>query len=229
MKYLIVLVVIFAFFSLIKSDAASSKDPDAYDVEYSLDTVNYNRITTLNVRTLKQNQNLNPSHTSSPYWTQIYSDQINDARLIETLNEGSGEYFQLRLCRSGVCSPSTYLPVEHLKHNLGHLTLNMSLHQSNVKINAINLRADPFVAASKGRDGFFLTMYANVVAPKVADLPDTQSFLDRVRKETEVKQQSANDNNKSFFAKYWYYIVPVVVIMLLSSFTSPEQGGAPAE
>ncbi|CAF0803377.1 unnamed protein product [Didymodactylos carnosus] len=58
--------------------------------------------------------------------------------------------------------------------------------------------------------------------------PDTQHFLEKLRREKEAKQNAEQNDNRPFFLKYWKYIIPVVVIVLLQGVFSDnggQQGG----
>ncbi|CAF1266707.1 unnamed protein product [Didymodactylos carnosus] len=57
--------------------------------------------------------------------------------------------------------------------------------------------------------------------------PDTQHFLEKLRREQEAKQKFQENDNRSFFLKYWKYIIPVVAIVLLQGVFA-DNGGQPS-
>ncbi|CAF0735027.1 unnamed protein product [Adineta steineri] len=57
--------------------------------------------------------------------------------------------------------------------------------------------------------------------------PDTQRFLEKLKRQQEAKINSQDADNRPFILKYWKYLLPIVVIVVLqSAFTN--EGGAPA-
>ncbi|XP_041366161.1 ER membrane protein complex subunit 10-like [Gigantopelta aegis] len=56
--------------------------------------------------------------------------------------------------------------------------------------------------------------------------PDTQSYIDKLKREDAEKTKGQQGDNRSFFGKYWMYIVPFVIIMMVMSSAEPQaQGG----
>jgi len=57
--------------------------------------------------------------------------------------------------------------------------------------------------------------------------PETQRFLEKIRREQEAKQNSEQNDNRPFFLKYWKYWLPFVVILLLQgAFTNEGPAAA---
>ncbi|XP_052065214.1 ER membrane protein complex subunit 10-like [Mytilus californianus] len=56
--------------------------------------------------------------------------------------------------------------------------------------------------------------------------PDTQTYIEKLKKEEMEKKKGQQSDNRSFFAKYWMYIVPFVLVMMLAGNTDQNaQGG----
>lgn len=69
-----------------------------------------------------------------------------------------------------------------------------------------------------------ITMYTSIQTIKQGQIPDTEVYVEKVKKEVEQKEKAAVGGNESFLQKYWMYIVPFVVIMFLSNLAAPEGG-----
>ena len=103
------------------------------------------------------------------------------------------------------------------------------MNSNSNNINSITLKTDQLENKETiDENSYFLTINANLLTSKSAASPDTQTYVEKVKREIESKTENAKENNKSFIAKYWYYIVPFVVIVFISSFLNPEQAGAGA-
>ncbi|XP_052797663.1 ER membrane protein complex subunit 10-like [Mya arenaria] len=55
--------------------------------------------------------------------------------------------------------------------------------------------------------------------------PDTQSYIEKLKREEQEKTKGGKSDDRSFFAKYWMYIVPFVIIMFVMQSMDPNQGG----
>ncbi|XP_060079620.1 ER membrane protein complex subunit 10-like [Ylistrum balloti] len=55
--------------------------------------------------------------------------------------------------------------------------------------------------------------------------PDTQSYIEKMKRDEMEKARGSQSDNRSFFAKYWMYIVPFVLIMMLASSADPQAAG----
>ncbi|XP_064603481.1 ER membrane protein complex subunit 10-like [Liolophura sinensis] len=64
-----------------------------------------------------------------------------------------------------------------------------------------------------------------IVQPVNGPTPDTQNYIEKMKKEEQEKIKGAQGDNRSFFAKYWMYIVPVFIFMLIASGTEQNAGG----
>ena len=73
-----------------------------------------------------------------------------------------------------------------------------------------------------------LAIFASIQNIKQAYAPDTESYLEKVKKEIEQKEKGAQGGNESFLSKYWVYIASFLVIMLVMQMVNPEAGQAPS-
>jgi hypothetical protein len=223
------------------SNADLQVDNEQYDLEYTIDAQEkYEKLTTINLKTLKQNQNQflalqtaafapnAPLNTNSlGYFTEIYSENLHDAirkQLFALLNVAEATtIIKFRLCKSNQCTVSTFLNFDQFMGS-NNIEMNLTMHL-NLNSNLINSITVKLVSNSDGIDpskSIQLTLNANVVNIRQAQLPDTQTYIEKVKREMASKKDEAQANNKSFLQKYWYYIVPFVVIMFISSFVNPE-------
>ena len=65
-------------------------------------------------------------------------------------------------------------------------------------------------------------MFTTIQSIKQGQPPDSEAYLEKVKKEMELKEKAAQGGGESFIQKYWMYIVPFVVIMFLMNFANPE-------
>ncbi|XP_025085922.1 ER membrane protein complex subunit 10-like [Pomacea canaliculata] len=56
-------------------------------------------------------------------------------------------------------------------------------------------------------------------------VPDTQTYLEKVKRDEQERAKGQQGDNRSFFGKYWMYIVPVVIMLMIMS-TADQQAGA---
>jgi hypothetical protein len=129
-----------------------------------------------------------------------------------------------------VCIASSYTNLKNLLSS-NNIQLNLTLHlnSNSNNINSITIKTDQLENKETiDENSYYLTINANLLTSKSSASPDTQTYIEKVKKEIESKTETAKENNKSFIAKYWYYIVPFVVIVFITSFLNPEQAGAGA-
>ncbi|XP_061182798.1 ER membrane protein complex subunit 10-like [Saccostrea echinata] len=56
--------------------------------------------------------------------------------------------------------------------------------------------------------------------------PDTQSYIEKLKREEQERAKGQHEDKRSFLAKYWMYIVPIVLVMMLSGGGEQQgQGG----
>lgn len=63
-----------------------------------------------------------------------------------------------------------------------------------------------------------------VMLQGTGQLPDTQTYIQKLEKEKRDKAAGQTQDNRSFLAKYWMYIVPVVIFMMLTAQQPDQQG-----
>ncbi len=95
------------------------------------------------------------------------------------------------------------------------------------RLSSISIRAKELSPASKASqlslgDLEHLTLYIQVQGIRQGQLPETEAYLEKVRKELESKEKSAQGGNESFLQKYWIYIVPAVIIMFLMNLVGQD-------
>ncbi|XP_046328228.2 ER membrane protein complex subunit 10-like isoform X2 [Haliotis rufescens] len=56
-------------------------------------------------------------------------------------------------------------------------------------------------------------------------VPDTQTYIEKMKREEAEKAKGQQGDNRSFFGKYWMYIVPFVILVMVASSSDPNQGG----
>lgn len=96
-------------------------------------------------------------------------------------------------------------------------------------LNSISIKpwTTPLLTKQRKQSSDRISVYANVQNMRPASVPDTESYLEKLRIEKEQKEKAAQGGNESFLSKYWMYIVPFVVVMFLMSIVNPEGGAAP--
>jgi hypothetical protein len=95
------------------------------------------------------------------------------------------------------------------------------------RLSSISIRAKELSPASEASqlslgDLEHLTLYIQVQGIRQGQIPETEAYLDKVRKELESKEKSAQGGNESFLQKYWIYIVPAVIIMFLMNLVGQD-------
>ena len=146
--------------------------------------------------------------------------------------------YRLRLCKKGgskACFTSTFTYLRSVLD--ARMRLNLTIYTGvNNYLNSISIKTWPAVADAKETASVKRTLGVNAM-PNHLELfvciqnirqamgPDTETYLDKVKKEMEQKEKSAQGGNESFLSKYWIYIVPVVIIMFLMNLANPEGAG----
>lgn len=186
------------------------------------------------------NSNLSPG-TSTTTSTQIETnqfDQITKQQIKQAFKQNLNSVYRLRLVKkqqNGIVyvasSSFTYLKYLIESDFMLNLTLNTGftgrLNSMSIKTYA-GLNSKENKEQSKRLDDFdYLTLYATVQNIKPGQTPETDVYLEKLKKEIEQKEKGAQGENQSFFSKYWIYIVPFVVVMFLMNLANPE-GAAPA-
>lgn len=224
-------------------------DMDSYLIEHSIDTGAFKEIGHLNLRTIKQNQNQYQLQTYSSlnedlhesdkprfhnvfYATPVETALIDDqdkADIKQALVSTKNSLYRVRLCKKGGsdldCSVGTFTYLKHIAESNYQFNLTLVTGTNN-RISSISIktRSKPsetsLAKALNNLDHF--TLYTSVQSIKQGQTPESEAYLEKVKKEMEQKQKAAEGGGESFFTKYWMYIVPFVVIMFLMNLANPE-------
>ncbi len=192
------------------------------------------------------NSNSSPGTPSTTTSTQIETnqfDQLTKQQIKQAFKQNLNSVYRLRLVKkqqqqNGVVyvasSSFTYLKYLIESDFMLNLTLNTGftgrLNSISIKTYCTGLLLNSIdnKEQSKRLDDFdYLTLYATIQNIKPGQTPETDVYLEKLKKEIEQKEKGAQGENQSFFAKYWIYIVPFVVVMFLMNLANPE-GAAPA-
>jgi hypothetical protein len=225
----------------------SDSTADIYWLEHAIDLNDFKEIGSLNLKIIKQShyaaqfQNYNSEYDqlsdeftrTSHHSTQIESNQFDQSTRQELKNAyetNKNSFYRLRLVKKQlntlvyVTSSFTYL--KNLIHS--DFAINLTLNTGFTgRLNSISIKTTPIKTDTPQKnivDFDYLTIYASVQNIKPGQSPETDAYLEKVKKELEQKEKGAQGDNQSFFSKYWIYIVPVVVIMFLSNLVNPEGG-----
>jgi hypothetical protein len=146
--------------------------------------------------------------------------------------------YRLRLCKrettQKVCFASTFTYLKNVIDS--NMRINLTIYTGiNNFINSISIKSSPTLKGDKDSSKSLkkndlpnhLNMFVYIQNIKTAVGPDTESYLEKVKKEMEQKEKSAQGGNESFLSKYWIYIVPVMIVMFLMNLANPEGGAAP--
>jgi len=178
--------------------------------------------------------------------TQIESNDFDTETLEQLLtfknkeNNQAHTLYRLRLCKKGhpvglkTCFTSTFTYLKYVVDS--NMKINLTIYTGiNNFINSISIKTSPIFknidsdSTKKLKKSDFpnhLDLFVSIQNIKTAVGPDTESYLEKVKKEMEQKEKSAQGGNESFLSKYWIYIVPVMIVMFLMNLANPE-GGAP--
>lgn len=122
----------------------------------------------------------------------------------------------------------------HLLQSALHDFITINFDHNNAVL-GINIKAVSFDGTSDDCDSLVLdnvNEFSTVVNMKniePAPIADTQSFIQKLEREKEMREKGGESDNRSFLQKYWMYLVPAVILLLVSGITNPEaQGGAGA-
>lgn len=118
----------------------------------------------------------------------------------------------------------------HLLQSALHDFITINFDHNNAVL-GVNIRAVSLDGTSDDCDGLGLdnvnefSTVVNLKNIEAAPVPDTQSFIQKLEREKEMREKGETDN-RSFLQKYWMYIVPAVILLLVSGVTNPEAQGA---
>ncbi len=104
----------------------------------------------------------------------------------------------------------------------------MVLKGATNRLTSISIRTKELTFAGKKStkislsDLEYLTMYIQVQGIRQGQTPETEAYLEKLKKEIESKEKTAQGGNESFLQKYWIYIVPGVIIMFLMNLVGQD-------
>jgi hypothetical protein len=194
------------------------------------------------------------THIESNDFDAETNQQLLDFKLkLASAESDINTLYRLRLCKRGVpaitklCYVSTFTYLKSLL--AANMRLNLTVYTGvNNQLNSmavtvkVNGGGGSSTTASKSKIDSkkattntpekshllagHLDLFVSIQNMKTASLPDTETYLEKVKKETENKERGAQGGNESFLSKYWIYIVPFMIVMFLMNLANPE-GGAP--
>lgn len=230
----------FLLFSILIAGSVADIDlADVYWLEHAIDTSDFTEIGSLNLKQIKQSQNAAQFQSYNADSDQLSSDRVQFSTQLES-NEfdqqvkdeienaykaNNNSVYRLRLVRkqpySVVTSSFTYL--KYLIESNFNINLTLTTGYTG-RLNSMSIKTQP---TRMNQNSFnYLTVHASVQNIKPGQVPETEVYLEKLRKEQEQKEKGAQGENQSFLSKYWIYIVPFVVIMFLSGLANPEGGAA---
>lgn len=240
MNFLVVFLI-FTIQSMCSADVIN--DNDVYTLEHSIDDSDFKEIGNINLRVVKQNQNTaqlqslnaqgeiqNIQQTKNTiYSTKIESNDFDEQTKKLIQKSSSNAMYRLRLCKKPTCYASTFTFLNNLINS--GFRVNLTIHTNNNNHpNSITIKTSPLEnqKSAAGKKEFeSLSIWANIQTAKPAQQPDTETYLEKVKKEVEHKEKGEQADNQSFLSKYWIYIVPFVVVMFLMNIVNPE-GAVPS-
>lgn len=236
---------ILLIFSLLGFSQCST-DADVFTLEHSIGSSEFKEIASVNIRTVRQNQNQaqyqsynsinNQKHESDQpkyhdvqFSTPIEALVDESARyeIKQALTESEGSLYRVRLCERNPeyqCSTASFITLKKVSdaNYQINLTINTGINNRMSSISIKTREARNAVDLNSLENFTFHTSIQNI---KQGQNPDSEAYLDKVKKEIEQKEKAATGGNESFLQKYWMYIVPFVVIMFLMNLVNPEASG----
>jgi hypothetical protein len=227
--------------------AELSNDIDVYWLEHSINTNKFKEIGTLNIRTIRQNQNTahyqthnsandllhesdQPKSNNIQHSTLVKSNLIDESTkqdIIKALQFSENSFYRLRLCKKvpqQSCDISSFIYLKDIVN--ANFKFNLTVNTDiNNRLNSISIKTHKSQNHIPIDDLEYLSLYASVQNIRTAQTPDTEAYLDKIRKEQEQKEKGAQGGNESFWSKYWMYIVPFLVVMFLMNLVNPEGAG----
>lgn len=233
-------------------DCELSSDNDVYTLEHSIDQQDFKPIGHINLRVLKQSLNSaqlltinehthsSQASSSSSHSTKIESDDF-DAETRDQIvayasdqstssdNHSIPVIYRLRICR-GECYASTFTYLSRLIETGFQCNLAIHINPNTNRPNSISLKSSSVKSKTTNtkKSNQRLIMHVTLQSAKLAQQPDTEAYIEKVKREIEQKERAEQGDNQTFWSKYWIYIVPFVVVMFLANLANPEGGAAPA-
>jgi hypothetical protein len=227
-------------------------DADVYSLEQAIDLNDYIEISQINIRTMKQNQQAAhiQSYTNQQYSNEMSPEelrfmaqpahtpiavtnsvniQISDEdrkkiqNQIEIAVKKSNPMYRLRICKAtSNCFTSTFTSLNDIL--AAEMECNLTIHlNNNNRPSSMSIKTDKKSNGPQHNNNkSLIKINAIIQTIKTAQTPDTDTYLQKVKKEIEMKEKTAAGGNESFLSKYWIYIVPFVIIMFIMQIANPE-------
>ncbi|UJR09587.1 hypothetical protein I4U23_013822 [Adineta vaga] len=204
----------------------TNEDPISLNLEDNIMDRRLSSFTKMNVR-LSQASNIEVVPSRS-----IPSLQYE--RLIQEFQSNSHSYYTLkvnfkhRLLQDYVM---TSIPMCLVLQAQFQYTINLSVNENGYIIGAHistkNITCTSLNTSTLERkDDLIYKVSLRVQSNDHGPQPEIQHFLDKIKREKEVKLNAQENDNRPFILKYWKYILPVVIIFVLQgAFTDSGSSG----
>ncbi|XP_060573713.1 ER membrane protein complex subunit 10-like [Ruditapes philippinarum] len=167
--------------------------------------------------------------TKRATFSQVSSLSSEDRKLLRDVAQQDGIYrirIPIRETGDGTVYVSTFTKACTIYESSLSETLIISVDQSG-EVLGVSMAADHYCSGIEV-SAANLTDWNTKVEISVSvsgPVPDTQSYIDKIKKDEREKAKGNQADNRSFFSKYWMYIVPFVIMMFIMQSMDPQQGG----
>ncbi|CAF0903310.1 unnamed protein product [Adineta steineri] len=171
----------------------------------------------MNIRLSRQSKiELAPSRT-------ILSLQYK--RLIEEFQLNSHSYYTLKVIfkrRLLQDYTMTSIPLCLILQAQFHYTINLFINENGYINSAFILTNNSTCSFSnlstlELKNDLIYKVPLNLQFNNLGPQPETQHFLEKLKREREAKLNAQENDNRPFILKYWKYLLPIVVIFVLQS------------
>ncbi|KAL8580092.1 hypothetical protein ACOMHN_051260 [Nucella lapillus] len=166
-------------------------------------------------------------------FSQAVSMSPQDREKLESVAEQNGIYrLRIPLSKGGNSEPTSYVST---------FTTACAVYESGLRdrlmVNfdttgeVLGVSVLPFMGSCTGAtvSAANLTSWkttVDVVQTVAGPVPDTQTYIDKMKRDEQERAKGQQGDNRSFLGKYWMYIVPFVIMMIIMSSADPQaQGG----
>lgn len=167
--------------------------------------------------------------TKRATFSQVAPLSAEDRRLLKASAQEDGIYrirIPMRETGEGTVYVSTFTKACAIYESSLSETLLISVDQSG-EVLGVSMATDKYCMGIDVPSANLTDWYTKVeISVSVAGpVPDTQSYIDKIKRDEREKAKGAQGDNRSFFSKYWMYIVPFVIMMFVMQSMDPQQGG----
>lgn len=230
----------FLFSFLVCLVCCQTSDQDVYFIQHAIANNQFAEIGTFNLRSIRHNQNqaqFDQQQTISSI--PVESDLIDEKTRQQIASATNGSLYRLRLCRKGTgmemeCSVASFIYLDKVVNAQFKINLNVNTGM-NHRLSSVSIKAREQQRFSKEEEVEQqamtmdtvdrVTFYTSVHGLRQGQTPESEAYLEKVKKEIEQKERTAQGGNESFLQKYWIYIVPAIVIMFLMNFVGQDGPG----